>query len=241
MESQSGKISVVEKTAYGLGDMASSLFYQTFTLFLLYFYTDVFGISVAAAGTMFLVVRLLDIFYDQLVGIMADRTKSKHSKFRPWILYTVIPFGVIGFLTFYTPDLVSGAKLVYAYITYTAMMFIYSTINEPYGVLMAVMTNNSLERISLSAFRSISTLAVGFIVQGLTLKLVNYFGWLNANTDGTANEQFRFSAAMGIYSVLAVVMFLATFFLCKERVKPVTEQNSSLKSDLKDLFINVPC
>jgi len=240
MNTQSGKVSVVEKTAYGLGDLASNLFYQTFTMFLLYFYTDVFGISAAAAGTMFLVVRMLDTFYDPLVGIMADRTKSKYGKFRPWILYTVVPFGVIGFLCFYTPELAISAKLVYAYVTYTAMMFIYSTINVPYGALMAVMTNNSLERTSLSAFRSISAFVGGLIVQGFTLKLVNYFGLLKAHTDGTANEQFGFSAAMGIYSVLAVVMFLTTFFLCKERVQPVSDEKSSLRRDLKDLFSNVP-
>jgi GPH family glycoside/pentoside/hexuronide:cation symporter len=240
MNNSAEKISVFEKSAYGLGDMASNLFYQTFTMFLLYFYTDVFGISAAAAGTMFLVVRMLDTFYDPLVGILADRTKSNYGKFRPWILYTALPFGFLGLLTFYTPELASSAKLVYAYITYTAMMFIYSTINVPYGALMAVMTNNSLERTSLSAFRSISAFVGGLIVQGFTLKLVNYFGLLKANIDGSVNEQFGFSAAMGIYSILAIIMFLTTFFLCKERVQPVSEEKSSLKNDLKDLFSNVP-
>jgi len=240
MDSQAGKISVLEKTAYGMGDMASNLFYQTFTMFLLYFYTDVFGISAAAAGTMFLVVRMLDTFYDPIVGMLADRTKSKYGKFRPWILYTVIPFGVIGFLTFYTPELATSAKLVYAYVTYTAMMFIYSTINVPYGALMAVMTSNSLERTSLSAFRSISAFVGGLIVQGFTLKLVQYFGLLQANADGSANEQFGFSTTMGIYSVLAVIMFMTTFFLCKERVQPLSEDKNTLKTDLKDLFSNGP-
>lgn len=234
------KISVVEKTAYGLGDMASNLFYQTFTMFLLYFYTDVFGISAAAAGTMFLIVRMLDTFYDPLVGALADRTKSKYGKFRPWILYTVVPFGVVGFLTFFTPELATSAKLVYAYVTYTAMMFIYSTINVPYGALMAVMTSNSLERTSLSAFRSISAFVGGLIVQGFTLKLVHYFGLLKAHTDGSANEQFGFSVAMGIYSVLAVIMFLTTFFLCKERVSSISDEKNSVKADVKDLFKNVP-
>ena len=240
MNNSAEKISVFEKSAYGLGDMASNLFYQTFTMFLLYFYTDVFGISASAAGTMFLVVRMLDTFYDPLVGILADRTKSNYGKFRPWILYTALPFGFLGLLTFYTPELASSVKLVYAYITYTAMMFIYSTINVPYGALMAVMTNNSLERTSLSAFRSISAFVGGLIVQGFTLKLVNYFGLLKANIDGSVNEQFGFSAAMGIYSILAIIMFLTTFFLCKERVQPVSEEKSSLKNDLKDLFSNVP-
>jgi len=240
MKSISGKITIVEKTAYGLGDLASNLFYQTFTLFLLYFYTDVFGISAAAAGTMFLVVRLLDTFYDPVVGMLADRTKSKYGKFRPWILYTVVPFGVIGFLTFYTPDIAASAKLVYAYVTYTAMMFVYSTINVPYGALMAVMTPNSLERTSLSAFRSISAFVGGLIVQGFTLKLVNFFGLLKANTDGSVNEKFGFSTAMGIYAILAIVLFLTTFFFCKERVQPVSEERNSLKTDLKDLVTNVP-
>lgn len=240
MEEQRNKIPVIEKLAYGAGDLASNLFYQTFTMFLLYFYTDVFGITAATAGTMFLVVRMLDTFYDPLVGILADRTKSKYGKFRPWILYSVLPFGLIGFLTFYSPDLATNAKVVYAYITYTAMMFIYSTINVPYGALMAVISNNSLERTSLSAFRSISAFAGGLIVQGFTLKLVSYFGLLQAESAGTPNEKFGFAATMGIYAVLAVILFLSTFFLCKERVKPEKEEANSLKEDLKDLFQNVP-
>jgi glycoside/pentoside/hexuronide:cation symporter, GPH family len=240
MESLKGKVSILEKSAFGMGDLASNLFYQTFTMFLLYFYTDVFGISAAAAGTMFLVVRMLDTFYDPLVGVLADRTNSKYGKFRPWILYTVVPFGVLGFLTFYTPDLVTSSKLVYAYITYTAMMFVYSTINVPYGALMAVMSSNSMERTSLSAFRAIFAFSGGIIVQAFTLKLVHYFGLINSNTDGSVNEQFGFSAAMGIYSLLAVLMFLTTFFMCKERVKPIQDKNNSIKKDLRDLFTNVP-
>ncbi len=236
----SDKVPVLEKISYGMGDMASCLFYQTFSMFLLYFYTDVFGISAVAAGTMFLVVRMLDTFYDPIVGMLADRTNSKYGKFRPWILYTVVPFGVIGFLTFYTPALATSAKLVYAYVTYTAMMFIYSTINVPYGALMAVMTPNSLERTSLSAFRSISAFLGGLIVQAFTLKLVNIFGLLKPLANGKANEQFGFSTAMGIYAILAVIMFSTTFFVCKERVKPVSDEKSSFKRDIKDLFHNTP-
>lgn len=240
MTKASEKLSFWEKTGFGLGDMASNLFYQTFSLFLLYFYTDIFGISAAVAGTMFLVVRILDTFYDPLVGILADRTKSKYGKFRPWILYTVVPFGVMGFLTFYTPDIATNAKVVYAYVTYTAMMFIYSTINVPYGALMAVMSPNSLERTSLSAFRSVFAFGGGIIVQTFTLKLVQYFGLLKPLADGAANEQFGFSIAMGIYSIVAVIMFMATFFLCKERVQPINEENNSFKVDLKDLLQNKP-
>ena len=237
---KSDKVPVLEKISYGMGDMASCLFYQTFSMFLLYFYTDVFGISAAAAGTMFLVVRMLDTFYDPIVGMMADRTNSKYGKFRPWILYTVIPFGVIGFLTFYTPEIATSAKLVYAYVTYTAMMFIYSTINVPYGALMAVMTPNSLERTSLSAFRSISAFLGGLVVQAFTLKLVNLFGLLKPHADGSVNEQFGFSTAMGIYALLAMILFSTTFLVCKERVKPVSDEKSTFKRDIKDLFQNKP-
>ena len=240
MKTTNGKIAITEKMAYGMGDMASNLFYQTFTLFLLYFYTDVFGISAAAAGTMFLVVRMLDTFYDPFVGMLADRTQSKYGKFRPWILYTVLPFGLIGFLTFCSPDLATNAKMVYAYITYTALFFVYSTNNVPYGARMAVMTNDSMERTSLSAFRSVSAFVGGLIVQAFTLKLVHFFGLLQAGTTGSANERFGFSATMGIYSVLAVVMFLTTFFRCKERVQPVSDTKHPLKNDLKDLFSNTP-
>ena len=240
MRIKTDKVTFGEKSAYGAGDLASNLFYQTFTMFLLYYYTDVFGISAAAAGTMFLVVRLLDTFYDPIVGILADRTQTKYGKFRPWILYTVIPFGVLGILTFITPNLVTSSKLVYAYVTYTAMMFVYSTINVPYGALMAVMTSNSLERTSLSAFRSVSAFLGGIIVQAFTLKLVHYFGLLQAHGDGTVNEQFGFSAAMTIYSVLAMILFLSTFFMCKERVVPISDKKSSLKKDLLDLLTNVP-
>jgi len=119
-------------------------------------------------------------------------------------------------------------------------MFVYSTINVPYGALMAVMTSNSLERTSLSAFRSVFAFSGGIIVQAFTLKLVHYFGLINAHSDGSVNEQFGFSAAMGIYSVLAVILFLTTFFICKERVKPIEEENNSIKKDIKDLFTNVP-
>jgi len=240
MKTHNGKISILEKIAYGSGDLASNLFYQTFTLFLLYFYTDIFGISAATAGTMFLVVRLLDTFYDPLVGIMADRTNSKYGKFRPWILYSLLPFGIIGFLTFYSPDLATNSKVVYAYITYTAMMFVYSTINVPYGALMAVISDNSLERTSLSAFRSISAFVGGIVVQGFTLKAVHYFGLLQSANNGNVNEKFGFAVTMGIYAVMSIILFFSTFFFCEERIKPINEKNNSLKTDIKDLLKNGP-
>jgi len=234
------RVSFWEKCAYGMGDMACNLFWMTFVYFGLFFYTDVFGIPAAIAGTMLFIVRIVDIIYDVFVGAMADRVKSKYGKFRPWILWFGIPFGVIGFLAFYTPDLAMSAKIVYAYITYTAMMLIYSSLNVPYGAMMAVMTSDSNERTSLSAYRAIFSQFGGLVVLLVSMNLVKYL----ADNYGSGTEaqamQFGFSTVMGIYSVLAIIMFAICFFNTRERIAPVSEGNNKLTDDLKDLVKNVP-
>ncbi|MDD6211196.1 MAG: MFS transporter [Bacteroidales bacterium] len=240
MENNSMKVSFFEKCAYGCGDMASCLFWQTFSMFLLFFYTDVFGISAGAAGTMFLFVRIFDIINDPFIGSMADRTKSRFGKFRPWILYGMVPFGILGFLMFYTPELATSAKLVYAYVTYTTMMVIYSIVNIPYGALIGVITSDTTERTSLSAYRTVFAFVGGLIVQAYTKKMVDYFGLLKSVDGTTVNEQFGYSMAMGIYAVLAIILFTVTFLGTKERVKPIKEENNAISIDLKDLMKNVP-
>jgi len=233
------KLSVWEKCAYGLGDMGGNLFWATFTSFGLFFYTDVFGISAAIAAAMLFIVRIIDIIYDVGIGIAADRTKSKHGRFRPWILWFGIPFGVIGFLTFYTPDFAMSAKIVYAYITYTAMMLIYSTVNVPYGALMGVMSADPNERTGLSAYRAIFAHLGVLIVSLCTMNLVKYFAAGHGGTNEQA-MQFGFSTVMGIYAILAVVMFMICFFNTRERITPVSEGNNKLSDDFKDLITNVP-
>ena len=221
-----------EKIGYGFGDLASCLFWQTFTVFLLFFYTDVFGIAAAAAGTMIGVVRIIDLFADPVMGMIGDRTKTRWGKFRPYLLWVALPFGLIGFLTFYSPDLSATGKLTYAYITYGAMMLVYTAINIPYGALMGVVTPDSLERTKLSSYRFLGAFTGNMIVQTFTVGLVKHFG--------AGNDKLGYRYAIGIYAVSAVLLFLGTFSLTRERVLPPGNQRTSLSRDLKDLLGNGP-
>jgi GPH family glycoside/pentoside/hexuronide:cation symporter len=229
---QNSKLSFFEKIGYASGDTASNLFWQTFSMFLLFFYTDIFGISAAAAGTMFLITRIWDTVNDPLMGILSDRTNTRWGKFRPYLLWLAIPFGVIGVLTFTTPDFSDIGKIVYAYITYSLMMMIYTAINIPYSALMGVMSSNSLERTSLSSFRFVAAFTGGIIVQGTALKLVK--------VTGGENQALGWQLTMTLFAILAVLLFLFTFFTTKERVSPPKAQKTTLLSDLKDLGSNIP-
>lgn len=146
-------VKLTEKIGYGFGDMASSMFWKLFGAYLMLFYTDIFGISAAAVGTMFLITRVWDAFVDPVVGIVSDRTETKWGKFRPFLLYLALPFGIIGVLTFTTPDMGDTGKLVYAYVTYSLMMVIYSAINVPYASLLGVMSPDPKDRNVLSTYR----------------------------------------------------------------------------------------
>ncbi len=232
MKTLAERLSLKEKIGYGVGDTASNLFFQTFMLFLLYFYTDVFGIPAAAAGTMFLITRIWDAVNDPLMGMIADRTKTRWGKFRPYLLWLPLPFAVIGVLTFTTPGFDTTGKLIYAYVTYTLMMMIYTGINVPYSALMAVITPNSLERTELSSYRFVAAFTGGFIVQASTMALVRYFGG--------GDEQTGWQFAMGLFAGLAFILFFITFLTTRERVHPPINQKSNFKEDLKDLFTNKP-
>jgi GPH family glycoside/pentoside/hexuronide:cation symporter len=232
MSDANGKVGFVERVGYGFGDLASCLFWQTFTVFLLFFYTDVFGIAAAAAGTMIGVVRVIDLFADPIMGMIGDRTKTRWGKFRPYLLWVSAPFGLIGFLTFFAPDLSPGARLMYAYVTYGAMMLVYTAINIPYGALMGVMTPNSLERTRLSSYRFLGAFTGNIIVQTCTVGLVKYLG--------AGNDRLGYRYTVGIYAVSAVLLFWSTFALTRERVLPSAQQQTSLGRDLKDLLGNRP-
>ncbi|MCV9387007.1 MFS transporter [Reichenbachiella ulvae] len=227
------KVGLKEKMAYGLGDFASSMFWKLFSMFLLFFYTDIFGISAAAVGTMFLVTRVWDAANDPLMGIISDRTTTRWGKFRPFLLFGAIPFGIVGVLTFSTPDLDSTGKLIYAYVTYTLMMMAYTAVNVPYGSLLAVMSSKSTERTSLASWRFIGAYSGGMLVTSTATVLVAYF------SEGTS-EAKGYQTTIAIYAIVAAVLFILTALGTKERLIPTKEQQGSLKDDLKDLGKNKP-
>jgi len=175
----SNKISFTEKVGYALGDGAANIAWRGVATFLFVFYTDVFGISPVAVGFLMLVARFSDGITDVLMGVIGDRTNTRYGKFRPWILWTAIPLGIVLSLLFTTPDLSSTGKIIYAYITYILFTLVYTANNIPYGALMAVITGNDRERTVLGSYRMVGAFAGGMLVQGALLFLVSHFGNVN--------------------------------------------------------------
>lgn len=225
-----GEVTILEKIGYGLGDTASSMFWKLFGTYLMFFYTDVFGISAAAAGTMFLITRIWDSFIDPAAGIIADRTRSRWGKFRPYLLWFSVPFAIFGTLVFYTPGFEGGGKLIWAYVTYGIMMLVYSAINVPYASLLGVMTSDLKTRTALSSYRMI----FAFIGSILALLLIEPL----VRITGNGNPQKGWLYATGILAILACILFLFTFFSTKERIRPVKESQNSFKDDISDLLHN---
>jgi GPH family glycoside/pentoside/hexuronide:cation symporter len=232
MQAGSQKLSIMEKVGFSCGDAASNIFFQTFILFITIFYTDVFGLSAAAVGLMFLVTKIWDAVNDPMMGLIADRTETRWGKFRPYLLWFAIPFGILGVLTFTTPNFGVTGKLIYAYITYTLLMMAYTVVNVPYSALMGVMTPNSNERTVLSSFRFFAAFIATLLVQYSALRMVGWFG------HGNAAVGWRW--AMTVLASLAVVLLFITFATTKERVHPPKGQKTPLKRDLADLLTNLP-
>lgn len=174
------EISFSEKFGYGLGDLASNLYWMQFVFYLNYFYTDVFGLAPTVLATMLLVVRIWDSVNDPIVGVIADRTESRWGKFRPYLLWGAAPFAIIGVLTFTTPNLSPTNKLIYAYVTYSLMVLIYTIVNIPYSSLMGVVSPDPKVRTSFSQMRFIMAFTGGLIVQAATLPMIAGFGSGNA-------------------------------------------------------------
>ena len=225
-------LSTKEKVGYGLGDTASNFVFHIVNAFLITYYTDVMGLNPAAVGTLYAVARLWDAISDPLMGGLADRTQTKFGKYRPYLLWIAVPYGLIGFLAFLGPDLDPTWKLVYAYVTYIALMTVYTAINVPYSALMGTMTGDPAERASLSNFRFAGAFSAQVIIGLALFPIINSFGGRNSP------EAWRI--AMIVFSILATFLFLYTFFTTRERIAPSKDERVDLGKDLKYLTSNRP-
>ncbi len=234
MSDSAQKLSFVEKAGYSAGDAAANFVFMTMVLFQLNFYTDVFGLSANAAAAILLWPRLWDAVFDPIMGVLADRTKSRWGRFRPWILWTSVPWAIVMVLAYTTPQGWSmGMMIAYAGITNTILMTLYSMNNMPYSALGGVMTGDLNERTKLNSYRFVSVNIAQFIVGGLTLPLVAKFA------EGS-DRQHGWQVTMTIWAVLCFVLFMVTFLTTKERVQPVAETHSSPRQDFADLLKNSP-
>jgi GPH family glycoside/pentoside/hexuronide:cation symporter len=251
MKPQLQKLTFFEKTGYAFGDAASNLFWMTFIYFQSKFYTDVFFYTpdskledtlLKKLAILLLLTRVFDMGFDLFMGVCGDRTRTRWGKFRPYLLWFAIPFGIISTLTFTTPGFSPNGKLIYAYITLCLMMMVYSAINIPYSALMGVISPDSQERTSAASYRFAFAFGAGMIVQYSTLYLVEYFGHVRQGMSGVAlaaAEAHGYQLTMGLYAIAATALFFLTFALTKERIQPAP-QKSSLGRDLGDLVTNIP-
>jgi GPH family glycoside/pentoside/hexuronide:cation symporter len=220
-----------EKVSYAVGDTACCLFWVIVSSYLNKFYTDVFGLAPAALGLMLLITRIWDAAFDPVMGMIADRTSTRWGKFRPWILWSIVPFIAAEIALFYTPDFGPTGKLVYAYVTYSLMMLIYSVVNVPYGALLGVITPHSEERTALASYRFVGAFAGNFIVQGTLLAMVHHFG--------RGDNRLGYLIAVTILAFASGLLFFGLFLGTKERIRP-PQVRSSVATDLKDLVRNRP-
>jgi GPH family glycoside/pentoside/hexuronide:cation symporter len=230
--SDSPRLSVGEKIGYGLGDTASNLYFQFFNLFLFYYYTDVFGLNPAAIGTMYLIANFWDAVNDPMMGAIADRMQTRKGKYRPFLLWCAIPYGLLGYAIFANPDLGEAGKLAYAYVTFIAFKMIYTAINVPYSAMMGVISPNENDRMALSTYRFIGAFGGGFIVSLLVRPLVKLFGG--------DDEVLGFQLTMALFGVASVIMFFLTYATTRERVEPQRDQGVSVMKDLSLLCRNLP-
>jgi GPH family glycoside/pentoside/hexuronide:cation symporter len=208
-----------EKICYGFGDLASVLYWQTFMLYLTFFYTDVAVLPLGAAATMILVVRTWDWINDPIMGMVADRTNTKWGKFRPYILWVCIPFAVSGVLAFTVPAFSESGKLIWAYVTYAAIMMLFTAINVPYTAMLGVISPDSEDRTTASSIKFLFAFAAGIIVSATLLPMVR---WL-----GGSDEPLGWQLSFLVYGIGAVVFFLIAFLGTKERIQPTKDQDTS--------------
>lgn len=223
------RLSLKEKIGYGMGDAGSCMIWSVLALYLTWFYTDVYGLDPAIVGTLFLVIRIFDAFSDPVMGAICDRTRTRWGKFRPWILWMAVPFGLGAVLMFTTPELSMNGKIIYAWVTYLVMSLIYTAINIPYCSVAGVITLNQKERMGCLSWRFFLNGLATLIVSSSILPLTDWLG------DG--NRASGFQLTMMIMGGAATLMFLFCFFSIKERVVSI-KANETLRKDLKDIIKN---
>ena len=226
------KLTFKEKAGYGLGDTASHFVWDMVGFWILIFYTDTFGISAAAAGAIMMIARFWDMINDPLMGILADRTRTRWGKFRPYILFMAVPYGALAVLTFSTPDFGNTGKIIYAGATYFMLMTVYTAINLPYSSLAAVMTSDTNERAGLNTYRFVFAFTGQLVVTGMALTLAKILG------DGDAAKGYQYT--MMIFATISIIFFFVTFKMTKERIQPPKAQKSSIVEDLKNLVTSKP-
>jgi len=227
MTSGTQKLSVVEKVGYSLGDGAANFVFMTMILFQLNFYTDTMGIAAGIAGTLLLVGRFWDAFFDPMMGVLADRTNTRWGKFRPWVLWTALPWAIVMVLAYTVPGFSYGPTLVYAAVTNILLMTLYSANNTPYSAMTAVMTGDVNERTSLSAYRFVAALIAQLIVGGFTLPLVAKFG--------QGNNAKGWQMTIGLWALICVACFVITFLSTRERIQPLAQENVSIRQSFGTL------
>ncbi len=232
MTDRNAQVGVWEKVAYGLGDTATNLVWRTLMVFLPIFYTDVFGLTAASVGTLLLVCRYWDGITDFFMGLIADRTTTRWGKFRPWILWSTLPFGIMTVLTFTAVDVEGSWKLVYAYVTYSGLILAFTANNVPYSALTGVLSTDPTERTSISSYRFFFAFLGGLLTQGLNIPLVAYFGG--------GNEVVGYTWTMTLFAATSVILLFVTFSATRERVVPVASAPGSLRTDMRLLFRNRP-
>jgi Na+/melibiose symporter-like transporter len=233
MNKQTQKLSIKEKIGYSLGDLAANLVFQTLMTYLAYFYTDIYGLDTKVASVIMLVVGLIAAFgFNPIIGVLADRTTTKWGKFRPWILFTALPLGVVSLLAFSTPDFEYKGKVLYAAATYTLLLLLYAANNLPYAALSGVITGDMAERNSISSYRFVAVMFAQFFVQVFMLPIIE--------SAGGGDKAVGIEIVMTWLAIIGTILLLITFFTTRERIVPKPEQKSSVKEDLKDLVNSRP-
>lgn len=228
---KNNKLTLINKLAYASTDTAGNLLYCTLTSFVLYFYTDVFGISVGAAGTILLIARIFDSFDAPIWGLIIDHTHSKYGKSRPWFLWLAVPFSLFMVLSFITPNFSTGQKAIYALITYLITGILYTGISTPITAILPNLSNDSDERVQLNSYRMIGGNLGYFVTASFTLSLVAFFG--------NGNAQKGFSITVLIYGIIAALMFWFAFVKTKE-VNKTSEKSLPIRDSFKAIKSNWP-